>query len=123
MVRAFASVLGLLVTLPAPAPAQTQTQSQFYYCAGGLDPARNLYVSQLFVADHSEATAIGAAFREFVEAHYGYSIPFPSRNPCKEFRIVEQAGEALQKEIDDSRALDSNVVETGWVYHRPSRSD
>lgn len=117
MVRALASMLALLLAAPAPVPAQ---QPQFYYCAGGLDPQRNLYLSELFVAEHNEATAIGAAFREFVEAHYGYTIPFPSRNPCKEFRVVEAAAEARQKEIDDSRALDSNIVATNWVYHAPS---
>ena len=117
MVRALAS---MLVLLAASASAQ---QPQFFYCAGGLDPQRNLYVSDLFVADHLEATAVGAAFREFVEAHYGYTIPFPTRSPCKEFRVVEAAGEARQKEIDDSRRLGSNIVATNWVYHTPSPLD
>lgn len=119
MVRAPASVLVLLLA----ASASAQPQPQFYYCAGGLDPQRNLYVSELFVADRSEGTAIGAAFREFIEAHYGYTIPFPSRNPCREFRVVEAAAEARQKEIDDSRKLDSKIVTTGWVYHAPSPLD
>jgi hypothetical protein len=117
MVRALA---GMLVLLAGSASAQ---QPQFFYCAGGLDPQRNLYLTELFVADHSEATAIGAAFREFVEAHYGYTIPFPSRSPCKEFRVVEAADEARRKEIDDSRRLGSNIVATNWVYHAPSPLD
>jgi hypothetical protein len=120
MVRALAS---MLVLLAASASAQPQPQPQFFYCAGGLDPQRNLYMSELFVADHSEATAIGAAFREFVEAHYGYTIPFPSRSPCKEFRVVEAADEARQKEVDESRRLGSKIVATNWVYHAPSPLD
>jgi hypothetical protein len=118
MVRITACMLVLLA-----ASASAQPQPQFYYCAGGLDSQRNLYVSELFVADHSEATAIGAAFREFIEAHYGYTIPFPTRNPCKEFRVVEAAAEARQNEINDSRALDSRIVTTNWVYQPPSPLD
>ena len=119
MIRIVASVLVLL--LAASAHAQSQPQPQFLYCAGGLDPARKLYLTDVFAADHSEVNAIGAAFREFVEAHYGYTIPFPKRNPCKEFKVADLAHHAKQDEIQNSRKLDSKIVETNWVWHPPTR--
>jgi hypothetical protein len=116
MVRIVSGVLILLLA----ASAHAQSQPQFLYCVGGLDPARKLYLTEIFVADHSEVNAIGAAFREFVEAHYGYTIPFPQRNPCKEFKVVELAHKEKQREIQESRKLDSKVVETSWVWHPPT---
>jgi len=112
-------VSGMFVLLLA-ASAHAQSQPQFLYCVGGLDPARNLYVTEIFVAEHSEVNAIGTAFRDFVEAHYGYTIPFPKRNPCKEFKVVDAAHHAKQREVDESRKLDSKVVETSWVWHPPT---
>ena len=118
MIRIVSGILALL--LAASAHAQSQPQPQYLYCVGGLDPARKLYVTEIFVADHSEVNAIGAGFREFVEANYGYTIPFPNRNPCKEFKVVDTAHHAKQREIDESRKLNSKVVETNWVWHPPT---
>ena len=116
MVRIVASIIVLLLT----GSAYAQSQPQFVYCVGGLDPARKLYLTEVFAADHSQVNAIGAAFREFVEANYGYTIPFPQRNPCKEFKVVDSAHHAKQEEIQRSRQLDSKVVETHWVWHPPA---
>jgi hypothetical protein len=109
----------MLAALSACAPVLAGAQAggrQFYYCAAGMDPARNLYMSAVFAADVRDPAAIGDAFRAHVEQQFGYEAPLRSLDPCKAFPLADWADKAKREDVESSRALRANVIETGWTY-------
>lgn len=107
----------LLISVFAPALAGAQAGGeQFYYCAAGMDPERNLYLSEVFAAAVRDPMSIGAAFRLYIEEQFAYEMPLPSVNPCKAFPLADWAEEAKREDAEGSRALRANIIETGWSY-------
>lgn len=113
--RLRAVLSALIACVPTLAGAQAGGR-QFYYCAAGMDPERNLYMSAVFAADVRDPAAIGDAFREYVQERFAYELPLRSLDPCKAFPLAEYADDAKREDIESSRALRANVIETGWTY-------
>jgi hypothetical protein len=81
-----------------------------------MDSERNLYMSAVFVADVRDPATIGDAFRAYVEQQFAYQAPLRNLDPCKAFPLADWADEAKREDVESSRALRANVIETGWTY-------
>ena len=113
--RLGALLAALCAYVPAVAGAQAGGR-QFYFCAAGMDPERNLYMSAVFAADVRDPAAIGDAFRAYVEQQFAYKMPLRNLDPCKAFPLADWADKAKREDVESSRALRANVIETRWTY-------